>query len=117
MSAALAAIAAAYAARQPRLPIIQPSRLIDGVPPHAASCCKGSRKSGPTLKGCTRSPEACIALMIPTATVVLPTPDDVPATTIVGVDEQVGSSIGSEAEDRRGRVRRDDTLATASSPT
>mmetsp|Transcript_16744 Transcript_16744/g.52971 ORF Transcript_16744/g.52971 Transcript_16744/m.52971 type:complete len:218 (+) Transcript_16744:2-655(+) len=50
MSAWLRVHAAWKAARQPRSPSIQPSRLIDGTP-HAASWCMPSRKSGPTLKG------------------------------------------------------------------
>ena len=41
-------------------------------------------KSGPTLAAATRSPAPRRAAISPVATVVLPTPDEVPATTSRG---------------------------------
>src|SRR5205814_100800 len=48
--------------------------------PHTASWCPGSMKSGPTLKGWTRSPRSRSAARSASVTVVLPTPLAVPAT-------------------------------------
>ena len=69
----------------PSRPSIQPSRLYEGTPPHATSCCIPSRKSGPTLNGWTRRPDCRKVCISPTAIVVFPTPELVPATTMVGI--------------------------------
>src|SRR5205823_4036101 len=61
----------------------QPSRLRAGRP--AARAWKaGSTKSGPTLKGATVSPSRRSATVRPSATLVFPTPECVPATTSRG---------------------------------
>ena len=80
------------ASSSPSRPSIQPSRLYEGTPPHATSCCIPSRKSGPTLNGCTRRPDCRNVCISPTAIVVLPTPELVPATTMVGT-LAVGSAV------------------------
>jgi hypothetical protein len=60
------------------------SRLRPGLPA-ARVWYEGSIKSGPTLKGATRKPSEESAAISPEATVVLPTPEWVLATTIRGV--------------------------------
>ena len=66
----------------------------------ATSWCMGSRKSGPHLKGWTTSPRSRSAAMSPQATVVFPTPDDVPATTMTGTDAM--SMLAATGTDVRG---------------
>ncbi|HZT65492.1 MAG TPA: hypothetical protein VFA11_06865 [Acidimicrobiales bacterium] len=64
-------------------PQIQLSRLRPGRPV-AMAWYPGSMKSGPTLAAATRRPRRRSAAMIPVATVVLPTPEATPATTMRG---------------------------------
>ena len=96
------------ASSSPSRPSIQPSRLYEGTPPHATSCCIPSRKSGPTLNGCTRRPDCRNVCISPTAIVVLPTPELVPATTMVGtlaVGSAVRTRMTADVAGNRGTTR------------
>src|SRR5262245_18272979 len=57
-------------------------------------------KSGPTFAAATRTPRAANAAIRPVATVVLPTPEWVPATTMRGPSEVTPPSVAELARSR-----------------
>ncbi len=91
-SAPLAAFAARGAIRSS--PQIHASRFRPGRPV-ARAWYPGSMKSGPTFAGATRSPRRRNAAIRPVATVVLPTPECVPATTRRGPSAPISTRCPS----------------------